>query len=180
MQKVVTLREKTALFALAAGYIETWMDCYVVASQTDEDTTRRKSSLSATVQRWKARQDIKDTYTNAQRFLFNRDEQTRQHYIREVEKEGKTEMEGRESERIPEVLPGKRASIDYTNPENQAKKLNELVNRADNTGEALDALKVIIQTQKADRDAAREGKQVRCYVPITCDACPLYEEARKR
>ena len=67
--------------------------------------------------------------------------------------------------------------IDYTNPENQTRKLNELINTASDAGEALDALKVIIQGQKADRDAAKEGKTVRAYLPVMCSGCPLYEKA---
>ena len=67
--------------------------------------------------------------------------------------------------------------IDYTNPENQTRKLNELINTASDAGEALDALKVIIQGQKADRDAAREQKTVRAYLPVMCSGCPLYEKA---
>lgn len=70
--------------------------------------------------------------------------------------------------------------IDYSSPEAQQAKLNELVNTADDPGEALDALKVIIQSQKADRDAAKEGRVQRVYLPIACDACPMYQKARKK
>ena len=70
--------------------------------------------------------------------------------------------------------------VDYSNPDNQAAKLNELVNTADNPGEALDALKVIIQGQRADKEAAKEGRTVRAYLPMSCSGCPLYEKARKK
>lgn len=70
--------------------------------------------------------------------------------------------------------------VDYGDPVNQARKLNELVNSADDPGEALDALKVIISTQKADREAARDNKTVRAYVPITCSDCPLYSRAKNK
>ena len=70
--------------------------------------------------------------------------------------------------------------VDYSSPAAQQEKLNELVNTADDPGEALDALKVIIQSQKADRDAAREGRVQRVYLPISCDSCPLYQKARKK
>lgn len=74
----------------------------------------------------------------------------------------------------------KEKNIDYSDPANQARKLNELVNSADDPGEALDALKVIISTQKADREAARDKKAVGAYVPITCYDCPLYLEAKNK
>lgn len=70
--------------------------------------------------------------------------------------------------------------VDYSSPEAQRAKLNELVNTADDPGEALDALKVIIQGQRADRDAAKDGRTVRAYIPMYCAACPMYQKARKR
>ena len=70
--------------------------------------------------------------------------------------------------------------VDYSSPAAQQAKLNELVNTADDPGEALDALKVIIQAQKADREAAREGRTVRAYLPQACTDCPMYQKARKK
>ena len=70
--------------------------------------------------------------------------------------------------------------VDYSSPDAQRAKLNELVNTASDPGEALDALKVIIQGQRADREAAREGRVNRVYLPLTCDSCPMYQKARKR
>jgi hypothetical protein len=179
----ITHRERVALFALAAGYIENWTDCYIAASQENEETTRRRGGLNTTVQRWKARTDIRDAFQAAKNNLFEHDEQIRRIYQSELDARG--DNDNREdgtggSVRTEERATGKRRTVDYLNPENQAAKLNELVNRADSTGETLDALKVIIATQKADRDAARDGKQVKCYVPISCDSCPLYEKARKK
>ena len=64
--------------------------------------------------------------------------------------------------------------VDYSDPAEQRRKLNELVNQAEDSREVLDALKTIISTQKDDREAAREKKQVRVYLPLRCKACPLY------
>ena len=69
--------------------------------------------------------------------------------------------------------------VDYSDPKNQLRKLNLLVNSAKDPGEVLDALKVIISGQRDDRQAAREGRQVRAYLPLLCYQCPLYEEKRK-
>ena len=79
-----------------------------------------------------------------------------------------------------EKTPGRAKIVDYSDPANQARKLNELVNTANDPGDALDALKVIIQGQKADRDAAREQKTVRAYLPLSCNSCPFLEKARKK
>ena len=70
--------------------------------------------------------------------------------------------------------------VDYSSPAAQRAKLNELINTASDPGEALDALKVIIQGQRADREAAKEGRVNRVYLPLTCDSCPMYQKARKR
>lgn len=182
MQKVITLREKAAVYALVSGVLETWTDCYVVAMQDHEDITRRRAGLATMVARWKSRQDIKDLFLNAQRYYLDKDAAAVERWKRENpthETGGNEDAPGVlvDNVRTDNKTPGNRKTVDYTNPENQARKLNELVNRADNTGEALDALKVIIQTQKADRDAARDGRQVRAYVPIGCNDCPLYQRA---
>ena len=179
----ITHRERVALFALAAGYIENWTDCFIVASQENEDTTRRRGGLNTTVQRWKARTDIRDAFQAAKNNLFEHDEQIRRIYQAELDEKGGKDNgnDGTGDNERPEIRRGsRRGTIDYLNPENQAAKLNELVNKSESAGETLDALKVIIATQKADRDAARDGKQVKCYVPMSCDICPLYEKARKK
>lgn len=180
MQKVITLREKAAIYAFVAGVLETWTDCFTVAMQDNEDVIRRRGGLATMVARWKARQDIKDLYLNAQRYFMERDDAAVQRWRREnpgtmeEERNDAPKVAG-ECVRIETPTNAGRKTVDYTDPKNQARKLNELINRADNTGEALDALKVIISTQKADRDAARDGRQVRAYIPMGCNDCPLYQ-----
>ena len=68
--------------------------------------------------------------------------------------------------------------IDFTNPENQKRRLNQIVSKASTTGEALDALKIIIQTQRDDRQAAHDQQRPRYYLPMRCEVCPLYEKAK--
>lgn len=90
----------------------------------------------------------------------------------EERKSGKGDEERKRTEKEP--------AIDYTNPENQRKKLNQLVNNAEDSKDALDALKVIIQGQKDDRQAAQERKQTALFLPISCDICPLMEREREK
>ena len=99
---------------------------------------------------------------------------------REREK-GRAEERGKDSDRSenePEKAPAK--FVDYSDPANQRRKLNELVNKASDPGEALDALKVIISGQRDDKQAAKERRQVAAYLPICCNDCPLYQKARKK
>lgn len=67
--------------------------------------------------------------------------------------------------------------IDYADPENQRRLLNALINNTDDVGEALDALKVIIASQKDDKQAAKERKQQLVYLPKMCSECELYRQA---
>ena len=96
--------------------------------------------------------------------------------------ENETADKGQAGSERTEKGPNLKSSkfVDYSSPAAQQAKLNELVNTADDPGEALDALKVIIQSQKADRDAAKEGRVQRVYLPVSCDSCPLYAKARKK
>ena len=71
------------------------------------------------------------------------------------------------------ATPQQQGLIDYSQPENQRAKLNELVNTASDPGEALDALKGIIAGQRDDKQAAREQQTQRYYVPKSCEDCEI-------
>ena len=176
IKKDTTLREKAAIFALAAGYLKTWQQCYIAAYPNTENDAENLRSLPSIVTRWKNVPVISAEYERARKYLQNRDLDTEDKVRAELRQE-KEETGG--SVRTKSA-PEKRAFVDFSRPENQTAKLNELVNTADDTGEALDALKVIIATQKADREVAKEGRVVRAYLPVSCTDCPLYERARKQ
>lgn len=175
MKKETTLREKTAIFALVTGYIKTWQQCYIAAYNAPEDDAANLRSLPSIVTRWKQHPAIIAEYERAKKYAANMEQNAVDKYKAQYKEETRTAGENERSKSAPE----KRVFVDFSRPENQTAKLNELVNTADDTGEVLDALKVIIATQKADRDAAKEGKTVRAYLPISCSSCPLYEKAKK-
>lgn len=82
---------------------------------------------------------------------------------------------------------GRPAIIDYSDPAAQKSKLNEIINTAKDSGEALDALKVIIQGQKNDAEAAKDKQIQRFYTPVQCRTCEikqvyqaLYSSKKKR
>lgn len=70
--------------------------------------------------------------------------------------------------------------IDYTKPEAQRKLLNHLINTGEDGKEKLDALKTIVSMQKDDREAAKDNKVQRFYMPLKCTQCPLHARAEKR
>lgn len=92
--------------------------------------------------------------------------------LREEEHATTAEDEKRE-ERRGRPRRDKTGPDDYSDPRNQTKLLNEIIKGSDDNKEKIDALKLIMQGQKDDRDGARNQKQVRFYLPLTCDICPL-------
>ena len=66
--------------------------------------------------------------------------------------------------------------LDYSRPENQRQKLNELINGATDPHDALDALKTMIQRQQDIAPEHRnQGKPIRVYLPIVCSDCIIYK-----
>ena len=177
-----TQREKAVIFALAAGYIDSWLDCYRLSREkpTPDPDGQELKNARTIVTRWKQREDIKQAYENALTFLRLHDETITRKAAEQVRKE--IEQEEGETGQADNNRTQKRktARIDYSDPKAQTDKLNELINTADDPGKALDALKVIIQTQKADREAARSQKSVIYYRPVRCKQCKLYQKTGEK
>lgn len=183
--KKATDREKIAIFALVAGIIPDKKTAYTLSRDHDDNDPRELSAIASTATRWAQRDDIAKLYDEFTRYFEDRDAQQRA--IGRDEERARLMHESNQDE------PGQRARgnvrtkgqenalfVDYSNPVNQSRKLNEIINKAGDAGEALDALKVIISTQRADRDAAKDNKVVRAYLPHNCHACPLYQSAREK
>lgn len=171
-------REKAAILAYELGFIKTWSEVYAIANNKPFEETIKEKHLSQMATKWKAYPRIQNAIDEIKGFAYAKDKQKEEAIKARAEGEKERgKEEGEEEKRGRERL--KVGLIDYTNPENQRQKLNELVNNASNTAESLDALKVIIQGQKADREGAKEQKQVRAYLPLMCSECPLYEKAKK-
>lgn len=181
MPKTVTDRERIAIYAMVAGYINGWKEAYILGAQKPEEEIRKQSGLNVYVTRWKDHKDIYRTYTEIKAFYEAQKQAIKDQARKDAGMDGMRE-EGRKDNESTPSDDGKKESkiVDYSNPDNQRRKLNQIVNNAKDSGEALDALKVIIQGQRADREAAREQKTVRAYLPLTCSECPLMEKARKK
>lgn len=181
MAKHITERENAILYALALGVIDSWPKAYILANQRPEEEIQQQTALKSTVSRWKQHPEIIKAYNNAVAILKAREDRIREEAQKAGSQESGEEKTSGESVRT-ETKTGRKVAgvVDYTNPAEQARKLNELVNTAQDPGEALDALKVIIASQKADRESAREGKRVVFYTPLRCKDCPLYEKAREK
>lgn len=181
MAKHTTQREKAILYALAAGYITSWKEAYILGGQKPEEEASKATALKSTVSRWKVHPETIKAYNEVCAIIQAKENAIREEVRREMGKETRGEERQRDNESTSSDDGKKSAKIvDYSNPDNQRRKLNQIVNNAKDSGEALDALKVIIQGQRADREAAREQKTVRAYLPLTCSECPLMEKARKK
>jgi hypothetical protein len=186
--KKATDREKAIVFALAGGIIPDTKTAYLLSRDAPVDYNRDSIALPSIATRWRQREDIARLYEEFTRYFIDRD--AKQRAIGREEERARLEQESNQSN--PDE-PGQRARgnvrtkgqenplfVDYSNPVNQSRKLNEIINKAGDAGEALDALKVIISTQRADRDAAKDNKVVRAYLPHNCHACPLYHAAHEK
>jgi len=182
--KALTKREKAIIYALAAGQIETWQEAYILANQRPEEEIRRQSAIRSTVSRWKMRAEIVTAYENARAILAAHDQKTADDATakagQDSKQEEKKDLAGDSVSTKQKARAAVAGPVDYTNPAEQARKLNELINTASDPGEALDALKVIISSQRADKEAAKEGKRVLFYAPLRCRDCPLYAKAREK
>ena len=169
LNKNLSEREKAAIHLHIYGGVNNWPLLYRIAVP-DSFPDESLKGLSDLASKWKRSPKIQ-TYLQTvqeQKFLYE-------------QKIKAAAIETGDNVRTnSDMSTQKEKNIDYSDPANQARKLNELVNSADDPGEALDALKVIISTQKADREAARDKKAVGAYVPITCYDCPLYLEAKNK
>lgn len=172
VNKQITEPEIASIYYHIFGGCDNWLTLYAIADNKKPEQIRNRTA----VYRWKNSTKIQKLVAKIQ-----------------AEKDGITKnfapiKHGAEigtggnvsTETDTETETRKPKYKDYSRPDNQTEKLNELVNTATDAGDALDALKVIISAQRADKESAKDGKQVRAYVPISCTECPLYEKALKK
>lgn len=176
-KKDLSLKDKVAVKSLVFGIVQNWTDAFKIAYDGTQKDLEKIKYLPTIVSRWKRNTKIQDYYNECM-YLHKQDKEREKENI--LKEYGGKEEETRTKGESIHTKGRTQKGVDYSNPQNQMQKLNELINSSDDVGETLDALKVIISTQKADKEAAREGKQVKAYIPITCIDCPLYQKAKSR
>jgi hypothetical protein len=177
-KKDLTPKDKVAIKSLVFGIVLNWTDAYKIAYDGKQKDLEKIKYLPTIVSRWKRNPKIQDYYNECLYLHKQEEERKRAEILQGFQDDG-----GKEEKGGADSVRTKRTSakmVDFSNPQNQMQKLNELVNSSDDVGETLDALKVIISTQKADRESAREGKAVKAYLPMTCNDCPLYQRRKNR
>lgn len=175
LSKNINTRELAALYYAVYANIDDWTEIYCIASDKEQDKPQGIKYLASMVSRWKNSDKIQKALTQI------RDQKTlnehKQKTIWEQEREQTAESERKEKQPKKPIQP----VIDYSNPENRKQLYNEVIRDAeDDPKTRLDAAKVFEQIQRDDKQAAREQKQVRSYLPLLCANCPLYQAKRAK
>lgn len=166
VNKTLTDRERAAVYMHVYGGCDDWRLLYSIAQPGGIDTPFHDTQLST----WKNSTKIRGFIRDLNAAKEARDNEIRKAGFNAGQEELLNAAGGNDSGA---------GVVDYTKPEEQKKLLNRLIATATDPGEAIDALKIIVSGQRDDRQAAREGRQVRAYLPLLCYQCPLYEEKRK-
>ena len=172
--KPLTNREKAAILAYKLGLIPDQKTAFVTAEDAPEKDAANRKSLTTLASRWFNSEKIQNFAAYVDRLLSDRDADARQRGRDEAEMQGPGEESDRTDGR-------RRAPVDFYDPANQKRQINRIIQEArDDPKTQLDAIKAIQQTQRDDRQAARDQRQVKTYLPQRCSACPLMQQARKK
>jgi len=176
VNKKLTEREKAALILYVYGYCEDWRELYAIAVDTPHDKALRDINIAVYASRWKNTAKVRE-------FLAQEKERREIWLGKERERIAKEYKESAaDSVRIErQTEEDETKFIDYSDPANRRTLYNKVIAKSkDDPKTQLDAAKMFEQIQRDDRQAAAEQKQVRAYLPVTCDSCPLYQRARKK
>jgi len=170
-------REKAVLFALAAGQLaDGWKEAFILSSQKSEKDVTKQKNITTSAERWRRRPEIIKAYEKA---LAE---------VEEMKNDARKEKTGQEEPGTADRSGGsnrteneRNARIDYYNPENQRRQINKIIQQSqDDPKTQLDAIKAIQQTQRDDRQAAKDNQVQRFYSPLRCHGCPLHEKEEER
>lgn len=178
----LTDREKCAIFALKYGIIEDWKTAYICADNSPVEKIETLKAFPSSLSRWVNSAKVKQFSAYCSRLIADHESDARQRGKEDAEREARARMEGGESERAQgEDRPRFAVPVDYYDPKNQRTQINKIIAQAiDDPKTQLDAIKAIQQTQRDDKQAAKENKIQRFFTPITCRTCPIAEKERER
>ena len=160
----ITPREKAAILALKFGLLPDQKSAYIVAEDKPAKEVNPKG-IDTLASRWMKSEKIQSFSEYIDRLMADRDADARQRGREEAES-GRT---AGGSERT-ESKPGR--AVDYYDPANQRKQINRIIaESSDDPKTQLDAIKAIQQTQRDDRQAAKDSQIQRFYTPIQCRDC---------
>lgn len=173
----ITPREQAAIVAYKLGFLPDAKTAYFAAEDKPVKEVAKKG-INSYVSRWMNSEKIQRFSEYVDRFLADRDADARRRGREEARKGYEDEGRPAESERT-ETQRGK--VVDFYDPANQRRQINRIIAEAsDDPKTQLDAIKAIQQTQRDDRQAAQDRRQVQAFLPLRCQNCPLYERAKPK
>lgn len=160
----ITDREKAAIAALKLGLLPDSRSAYIAAEDKPAKDVN-PVGIKTLVSRWINSDKVKQYGDYIERLLSDREADARERGRKEVE----TGRWAEDNERTPSK-PGR--AVDYYDPANQRKQINLIIaESSDDPKTQLDAIKAIQQTQRDDRQAAKDSQIQRFYSPIQCREC---------
>lgn len=172
--KAITDREKAAILAYKLGLIQDQRSAFIAAEDSTIKDAANRKSIDTLSSRWFKCEKIANFSAYIDRLLADRDADARQR----GRDEALTMDKPGESDRTDNQ---RRGPVDFYDPANQKRQINRIIQEAkDDPKTQLDAIKAIQQTQRDDRQAARDQKQVQAFLPIRCNLCPLYLKKRQK
>lgn len=166
----ITEREKAAIRLHVFGNVDDWRLLYTLAGGKQGGTP---ATTTHYISKWKNAPKVASEIEAQKREKFAADEAIKERLREEIRRE-----EERQGSEAPERATRRR--VDYANPDEQKRLLNDLINGTNDPDQKLDALKIIIAGQRDDRQAAKEGRQVRAYLPQNCRDCVLYQREKAK
>ena len=178
----ITNREKAAVLLAAAGLVDDWTELYFIAEDKSRKDAESVQFVAASVSRWKNSEKIKKCLAEYTKLLADREADARTEG-RDEERRRETERRRTEENERTERDAGKpfAATVDYYDPANQRTQINRIIQESgDDPRTQLDAIKTIQQTQRDDKQAAKDQQIQRFYTPVKCSSCPIRQEYEKR
>lgn len=164
----ITDREKAAIVALKLGLLPDSRSAYIAAEDKPAKDVN-PVGIKTLVSRWINSDKVKQYGDYIERLLSDRDADARRRGREEAERMSGRDEEAGGSERT-ESKPGR--AVDYYDPANQRKQINRIIaESSDDPKTQLDAIKAIQQTQRDDRQAAKDSQIQRFYTPVQCREC---------
>ena len=169
--KELSIREKAAIALLISEPKTSPSQIYRAAHSGSLDHVEGLADLPATASRWLHSKRIQDYLRSQEREQNERETKLKDAVIAET------------LARVRKSDPGAslEQNIDYGKPQNRLRLYNAIIAKSgDDPKTQLDAAKMFEQVQRDDREAAKVQKQTRVYLPLRCEACPLYIEAKEK
>ena len=178
----ITDREKAAILAYCFGLFPDWKTAYIAADERPRDEVATLKALNTQSSRWSNSDKVQQFAEYCKRLISDRDADARERGREEERRGTRATYEEEKSDGDNARTDSRRKMpVDYYDPTNQRKQINRIIaESSDDPKTQLDAIKAIQQTQRDDRQAAKEGRSVRVYLPLSCDICPLWQKAKAR